>query len=144
MLCSSFVYLSDDSPVVINDANTADGLTGWKQGNPDNWNGVEHHLHILTWLDLWNDVEATSYYQTVCELDTGPNYGWKTIDDLQIFIAFEQVSIVDAANYCTDNGAKVFEPKSGSQAMAVLEQAKKLGFDMYWLGISDSDNDGRY
>ena len=86
--------------------------------------------------NTWNDAESTARHSWVCEMATSLNYGWKNVEGIEIFIGFAKLSISEAKQYCSENDGRLYEPRNITQAEAIHEQAKKLGFDTFWLGIT--------
>ena len=66
------------------------------------------------------------------------------IDEQDYHFDFEIKSYSEAKNTCQNIGGKLFEPKSEKVYDCVSALAKTKGISIFWLGIHDISNEGKF
>ena len=68
---------------------------------------------------------------------------WNESEEEYIFVKTKE-TFENAESFCVDNGAKLFEPRKRYITKDVINHAKTLNINEFWLGIHDQDQEGTF
>ena len=123
--------------------------SNWNYGQPDNYNGKEHFLHMYNdseRLGLWNDMPLTSVdLGFICEYDEIPPVAVIEFNGHKYMQFDVSVSWSEAKEYCESLGGYLATLTSAEEEAAVVnmvsKQSKKSG---YYLGATDAEKEGNW
>ena len=135
------MYLSDGSGVLFNNPNTEVGLQGWL--NPATLGDYGSKAILKTHENKWDKKSGWMVSKVACEKGSGSNYGWNEVDGIELLVGFHPLPLLEAATFCNLNGGRLYEPRDQAQFTTVVNVAQNVGINMFWLGVTDMEIEGR-
>ena len=130
--------------------------SNWKTGQPDNFDNIEHYMHMYVSGDnagKWNDVpnaSLASYSGFVCEYDdivVASDYQpikTTTVDSTKYEVYDYAVDWQTAEKICEKKGGHLVSIESVSENTLMSAMLSDTTKDEYWIGYSDIETEGMW
>ncbi len=146
---SRFVYDSDGEPV-----EDTFGDIPWREGNPDNFGQGEDAVIVDAHQPTFGDVPESSIFSFVCSGEPATTTTTETsltlgtsgvsieIDGQTFWFSNQSLNKTWAQQKCQEEGMMLYEPRNQTTFDWIWVNAWLLALDIFWVGISDSLNEG--